>query len=33
MVYEEKLQKTNQLFFELSECMSQLQEKEKEIAE
>ncbi|KAH8367738.1 hypothetical protein KR084_002179 [Drosophila pseudotakahashii] len=33
MVYEDKLQKTNQLFFELSECMSQLQEKEKEIAE
>ncbi|XP_032593006.1 mitogen-activated protein kinase kinase kinase 13 isoform X2 [Drosophila grimshawi] len=33
MVYEDKLQKTNQLFFELSECMTQLQEKEKEIAE
>ncbi|XP_030386471.1 mitogen-activated protein kinase kinase kinase 13-A isoform X2 [Scaptodrosophila lebanonensis] len=33
MVYEDKLEKTNRLFFELSECMSQLQEKEKEIAE
>ncbi|KAH8410728.1 hypothetical protein KR222_001815 [Zaprionus bogoriensis] len=33
MVYEDKLQKTNQLFIELSECMTQLQEKEKEIAE
>ncbi|XP_017042402.1 mitogen-activated protein kinase kinase kinase 13-B isoform X2 [Drosophila ficusphila] len=33
LVYEKKLQMTNELFFELSECMSQLQEKEKEIAE
>ncbi|XP_061388305.1 mitogen-activated protein kinase kinase kinase 13 [Musca vetustissima] len=33
MVYEDKLEKTNRLYLELSECMSQLQEKEKEIAE
>ncbi|KAH8323964.1 hypothetical protein KR074_002270 [Drosophila pseudoananassae] len=33
MVYEKKLQITNELFLELSECMTQLQEKEKEIAE
>ncbi|XP_055841234.1 mitogen-activated protein kinase kinase kinase 13 isoform X1 [Episyrphus balteatus] len=33
MVYEDKLEKTNRLYLELSECMTQLQEKEKEIAE
>ncbi|KAL9903369.1 mitogen-activated protein kinase kinase kinase 13 wallenda isoform 2-T2 [Glossina fuscipes fuscipes] len=33
MVYESKLEKTNRLYLELSECMSQIQEKEKEIAE
>ncbi|KAM7358460.1 mitogen-activated protein kinase kinase kinase 13 wallenda isoform 2-T3 [Cochliomyia hominivorax] len=33
LVYENKLEKTNRLYLELSECMSQLQEKEKEIAE
>ncbi|XP_037938702.1 mitogen-activated protein kinase kinase kinase 13 isoform X2 [Teleopsis dalmanni] len=33
MVYEDKLEKTNRLYLELSECMTQLQEKQKEIAE
>uniref|UniRef100_A0A1I8QEA1 Mitogen-activated protein kinase kinase kinase n=1 Tax=Stomoxys calcitrans TaxID=35570 RepID=A0A1I8QEA1_STOCA len=33
MVYEDKLEKTNRLYLELSECMSQVLEKEKEIAE
>uniref|UniRef100_W8AXP7 Mitogen-activated protein kinase kinase kinase n=1 Tax=Ceratitis capitata TaxID=7213 RepID=W8AXP7_CERCA len=32
LVYEDKLEKTNRLYLELSECMTQLQEKEKEIA-
>ncbi|XP_055376779.1 mitogen-activated protein kinase kinase kinase 13 [Condylostylus longicornis] len=32
-VYEDRLEKTNKLFLELSECLTQLQEKRKEITE
>lgn len=33
IVYEQKLDKTNKLYRELTECKAQLEEKEKEIAE
>lgn len=33
IVYEDKLEKTNKLYMELSECMMYLQEREREITE